>query len=90
MAATLQAQLIVGADGRESLVRKLAAIGTQGWDYDQHAIVATIRPQRHHRVHRLATFHADRSAGLAADTGWPLFHRLVDLATAGAEVDGAG
>lgn len=46
---TLQAQLIVGADGRESLVRKLAGIGTQGWDYDQHAIVATIRPQRHHQ-----------------------------------------
>jgi len=46
---TLQAGLIVGADGRDSQVRKLAGIGTQGWDYDQHAIVATIQPQLHHQ-----------------------------------------
>ncbi len=45
----LQARLIVAADGRESLVRKLALIGTQGWDYDQHAIVATVKPERHHQ-----------------------------------------
>jgi 2-octaprenylphenol hydroxylase len=45
----LQARLVVGADGRESLVRKLAGIASQGWDYDQHAIVATIRPQHHHQ-----------------------------------------
>jgi 2-octaprenylphenol hydroxylase len=45
----LQAGLIVGADGRDSQVRRLAGIGTQGWDYDQHAIVATIRPQLHHQ-----------------------------------------
>ena len=47
--ACLQARLLVGADGRESMVRRLAGIGTQGWDYDQHAIVATITPERHHR-----------------------------------------
>ncbi|MEN8177130.1 MAG: UbiH/UbiF/VisC/COQ6 family ubiquinone biosynthesis hydroxylase [Pseudomonadota bacterium] len=45
----LPARLIVGADGRESLVRRLASIGTQGWDYDQHAIVATVKPERHHQ-----------------------------------------
>jgi 2-octaprenylphenol hydroxylase len=45
----LQAGLIVGADGRDSLVRKMAGIGIQGWDYDQHAIVATVRPQQHHQ-----------------------------------------
>jgi 2-octaprenylphenol hydroxylase len=45
----LRARLLVGADGRESQVRRLAGIGTQGWDYDQHAIVATIRPANHHR-----------------------------------------
>jgi 2-octaprenylphenol hydroxylase len=46
---SLQARLIVGADGRDSQVRKLAGIGSRGWDYDQHAIVATVRPQQHHR-----------------------------------------
>ena len=45
--ARLQAQLIVAADGRDSQIRAMAGIGTKGWDYDQHAIVATITPQRH-------------------------------------------
>jgi 2-octaprenylphenol hydroxylase len=45
----LQADLVVAADGRDSQIRQLAAIGTKGWDYDQHAIVATIRPQQHHQ-----------------------------------------
>jgi 2-polyprenylphenol 6-hydroxylase len=44
----LQAKLIVAADGRDSQIRAMAGIGTKGWDYDQHAIVATITPQRHH------------------------------------------
>jgi 2-octaprenylphenol hydroxylase len=44
----LRAQLIVAADGRDSQLRAMAGIGTKGWDYDQHAIVATISPQRHH------------------------------------------
>jgi 2-octaprenylphenol hydroxylase len=30
-------------------VRNLAAIETKGWDYDQHAVVATVRPERHHQ-----------------------------------------
>jgi 2-octaprenylphenol hydroxylase len=45
----LQARLVVGADGRESMVRQLAGIASQGWEYDQHAIVATIQPEQHHR-----------------------------------------
>jgi 2-octaprenylphenol hydroxylase len=44
----LQAGLIVAADGRDSQIRAMAGIGTKGWDYDQHAIVATISPQQHH------------------------------------------
>lgn len=44
----LQAKLIVAADGRDSQIRAMAAIGTRGWDYDQHAIVATVTPQQHH------------------------------------------
>ncbi|MEJ2591834.1 MAG: UbiH/UbiF/VisC/COQ6 family ubiquinone biosynthesis hydroxylase [Candidatus Thiodiazotropha sp.] len=44
----LQAQLIVAADGRDSQIRTLAGIGTKGWAYDQHAIVATVTPERFH------------------------------------------
>ncbi len=45
----LSAQLIVGADGRDSKVREIAGIGTRGWDYDQHALVATVVSERPHR-----------------------------------------
>ncbi len=45
---TLGAGLLVAADGRDSLVRELAGIETRGWDYDQRAIVANVRPERWH------------------------------------------
>lgn len=44
----LQAELVVAADGRDSRIRAMAGIDTRGWDYDQHAIVATVTPSRHH------------------------------------------
>lgn len=44
----LRAELIVAADGRDSQLREMAGIGTKGWDYDQHAIVATVTPRYHH------------------------------------------
>lgn len=40
--------LLVGADGFDSPVRALAGIDTQGWMYDQMAVVTTVRPERHH------------------------------------------
>ena len=45
----LQARLIVAADGRDSQIRQMADIATRGWDYDQHAIVATIKPELFHQ-----------------------------------------
>ncbi len=45
----LRARLLVGADGRDSQVRTLAGIETRGWDYDQRAIVATVRPAAWHQ-----------------------------------------
>jgi len=42
-------RLLVGADGRDSLVRALAGIETEGWDYGQRAIVAHVRPDEWHR-----------------------------------------
>lgn len=44
----ITARLVVGADGRDSLVRALAGIDTEGWDYDQRAIVANVRPAEWH------------------------------------------
>lgn len=45
----IQARLLVAADGRDSLIRELVGIQTEGWDYDQRAIVATVRPQEWHQ-----------------------------------------
>ena len=45
----ITARLLVGADGRDSLVRTLAGIETEGWDYGQRAIVAHVRPAERHR-----------------------------------------
>lgn len=38
----LRSQLLVGADGANSIVRKLAGISTWGWEYGQEALVATV------------------------------------------------
>lgn len=38
----LAARLLVGADGANSPVRTFADIPSQGWDYNQHGVVATL------------------------------------------------
>jgi 2-octaprenyl-6-methoxyphenol hydroxylase len=40
---TVKAKLLVGADGRKSLVRETAGIGVRRWNYPQTAIICTIR-----------------------------------------------
>lgn len=45
----LHGRLLIGADGRDSLVRGLAGIETEGWDYDQKAIVAHVRTGEWHQ-----------------------------------------
>ena len=42
---TLNAGLVVGADGARSQVRELAGIESRGQAYDQHAVVATVRAE---------------------------------------------
>ncbi|SDW90704.1 UbiH/UbiF/VisC/COQ6 family ubiquinone biosynthesis hydroxylase [Thiocapsa roseopersicina] len=42
-------RLLVAADGRDSLVRELSGIETEGRDYDQRAIVANVLPQEWHQ-----------------------------------------
>src|SRR6185436_12327773 len=45
---TLEAPLVVGAEGRGSVVREAAGIGALGWDYRQTGVVATVRLERPH------------------------------------------
>ncbi|MEO6697191.1 MAG: UbiH/UbiF/VisC/COQ6 family ubiquinone biosynthesis hydroxylase [Gammaproteobacteria bacterium] len=44
----LDARLLIGADGADSTVRRLAGITTRGWDYHQTALVATLRTSHPH------------------------------------------
>jgi 2-polyprenylphenol 6-hydroxylase len=45
----LSCRLVVGADGAQSVTRKLAGIGRSGWAYGQTAIVAHLQTERAHR-----------------------------------------
>ncbi len=57
---TLEAAVLVGADGRDSAVRAHAGINTQGWDYDQHALVANVT---HELSHEATAWQRFRSTG---------------------------
>jgi 2-octaprenyl-3-methyl-6-methoxy-1,4-benzoquinol hydroxylase len=41
----IHAELLVGADGANSQVRKLLGIGVSGWDYQQHCMSITIKTE---------------------------------------------
>jgi len=56
---TLQAKLIVGADGRDSWVRKQAGISAAPLDYQQHGVVANFSCELPHRGIAHQWFHAD-------------------------------
>jgi 2-octaprenyl-6-methoxyphenol hydroxylase len=44
----LRAPLVVGAEGRHSIIRQTAKIGTVGWDYAQSGVVATVGMAKPH------------------------------------------
>lgn len=44
----IEAALIIGSDGSNSLSRKLAGIETTGWEYEQRAFVTHVRTQHSH------------------------------------------
>jgi len=46
---SLQAALVVAADGAESKVREMMGFHTREWDYHHRAIVATVRVEQPHR-----------------------------------------
>ena len=45
----LTARLVIGADGANSVVKKQANLVQTFWDYDQHAIVATVKAVMPHK-----------------------------------------
>ncbi|HEY6645261.1 2-octaprenyl-6-methoxyphenyl hydroxylase [Povalibacter sp.] len=45
---TIQARLVIAADGAKSVVRESAGIGATTWDYQQHALVTNVFTQRFH------------------------------------------
>ena len=46
---TLNGRLVVGADGAHSRIRQWAGLPTREWDYDQQAIVCTVKMERSHQ-----------------------------------------
>jgi len=60
VARSIRASLLVGADGTNSQIRRLAGITTRGWDYNRFGIVASVRCQRQHDE---TAFECFRSAG---------------------------
>ena len=45
----LTCQIVIGADGSQSVARQLAGIGRSGWAYDQTAVVAHLSTGKPHR-----------------------------------------
>ena len=46
--ASLDASLLIAADGARSKVRELAGFSTREWDYGQQAIITTVRSEKSH------------------------------------------
>lgn len=44
----LSAKLVVGADGARSWIRQQADIAVKGWDFDQAALVTTVKTEKYH------------------------------------------
>ncbi|PHS73184.1 MAG: 2-polyprenyl-6-methoxyphenol hydroxylase [Cycloclasticus sp.] len=45
----LNASLLVGADGSNSKIRQISGIENYGWEYQQKALVATVKPEKSHQ-----------------------------------------
>jgi len=57
--AMLTARLVIGADGANSWVRNKADIPLTFWDYNHHALVATIRTAEPHQAVARQVFHGN-------------------------------
>jgi 2-octaprenylphenol hydroxylase len=72
---SLSARLVIGADGADSAMRRLAGIETRGWGYAQEALVTHVRTERPHQ-------------DTAAARRWALVDRLDDDTGPGARTAG--
>lgn len=54
---TVEAQLLVGADGANSFVRQQLDFRTREWDYEHQAIVCTVETQKPHQSTAWQCFH---------------------------------
>lgn len=59
---TIEAQLVIAADGAQSSVREAAGIGATRWDYEQQALVTNVFTQRFHDYVAYERFTTDRKA----------------------------
>jgi 2-octaprenylphenol hydroxylase len=60
----IQAKLLVGADGKNSWVRQQQGIKVTGWDYQQQALIATIKTSKPHQGTAFQRFAADGALAL--------------------------
>ncbi len=67
----LSAPLIVGADGRDSMVRDWAGIGTRNWSYHQRAIVCTVTHEHPHHFVAVEHFRAQGPFAILPMTDGP-------------------
>jgi 2-octaprenylphenol hydroxylase len=61
---TLEADLVVGADGARSLIRSAAGIEASEWPYHQTAFVTHLQPSKPHRATALQRFLRDGPLGI--------------------------
>lgn len=68
---TLSAAIVVGADGRDSMVRDWAGIGTRSWSYRQRAIVCTVLHEHPHHFVAVEHFRAQGPFAILPMTDGP-------------------
>jgi len=61
---TLDADLVIGADGARSLVRERTGIETRDWPYEQTAVVTHLRAEKSHRDTAWQRFLRDGPLGM--------------------------
>ncbi len=60
----LEGQLVIAADGANSAMRRLCQVPSRGWDYQQKALVATVKGTRSHQNMAFQRFASDGSLAL--------------------------